>query len=86
MVDEMPLKTKKIREAKPRVTQSHHLIYPTEEHPEQECRVRIFKGEHKIATDMQRFLRKTTSRGFCKWLKFWLAVNEDRAIDLEEKK
>ena len=69
-----------------RVTQRHHLIYPTEEHPEQECVVRIFKGEHKIATDMQRFLRKTTSKGFCKWLKFWLAVNEDRAIDLEEKK
>ena len=46
--------------------------------------VRIYKGEHKIATDMQRFLRKTVSRGFVKWLKFWLAVNEDRAVELDD--
>ena len=70
--------------AKTRVIQGHHAIYPSLEHPEQECIVRIYKGEHKIATDMQRFLRKNTSKGFCKWLKIWLAVNEDRAIDLEK--
>ena len=46
--------------------------------------VRIYKGEHKIATDMQRFLRKSISRGFVKWLKFWLAVNEDRAVELDD--
>ena len=67
---------------KPRIIQSHHAIYGSPDHPEQECIVRIYKGEHKIATDMQRFLRKTTSNGFCKWLKIWLALNEDRAKEL----
>jgi hypothetical protein len=67
---------------KPRVTQAHHAIYGSPDHPEQECVVRIYKGEHKIACDMQRFLRKSTSKGFCKWLRIWLAINEDRAIDL----
>jgi len=71
--------------SKVRVTQRHHIVYPTELHPEQECVVRIYKGEHKILTDMQRFLRKTTSQGFCKALKAWLAINEDRAVNLEEK-
>lgn len=70
--------------SKARVTQRHHLIYPSPEHPEQECVVRIYKGEHLIATNMQRFLRKSVSRGFVKWLKFWLAVNEDRAVELGE--
>lgn len=68
--------------AKPRVTQKHHIIYPSPEHPEQECVVRIYKGEHEIASKMQLYTRKSVSAGFVKWLKFWLAVNEDRAIDL----
>lgn len=70
---------------KTRVIQRHHAIYGSPDHPEQECIVRIYKGEHKIACDMQRFLRKSTSKGFCKWLRIWLAVNEDRAIDLEKE-
>ena len=70
---------------KKRVIQNHHLIYPSPEHPEQESTVLIYKGEHKICTDMQRFLRKSTSKGFCKWLRFWLALNEDRAIDLKKE-
>ena len=70
---------------KGRVVQDHHAIYGSPDHPEQECIVSIYKGVHKIATDMQRFLRKTTSKGFCKWLRIWLAVNEDRAIDLKKE-
>jgi len=65
-----------------RVIQGHHAIYGSPDHPEQECIVRIYKGEHKIAEDMKRFLRKSTSRGFCKWLDIWLAVNRDRAKEL----
>jgi hypothetical protein len=73
------------KQTRTRVVQAHHAVYGSPDHPEQEVIVRIYKGEHKIATDMQRFLRKTTSKGFCKWLKIWLACNEDRAIDLEKE-
>ncbi|MCK9599108.1 MAG: hypothetical protein M0R06_08715 [Sphaerochaeta sp.] len=71
--------------AKPRVVQRHHLVYPGVDHPEQEAVVPIFKAEHMIATHMQLYLRKSTSKGFCKWLKYWLVLNEDRAIDLEKE-
>ena len=67
---------------KARVVQRHHMVYPSPEHPEQELVVPIYKGEHEIATKMSMYLRKSTSKGFCKWLKFWLLINEDRAIDL----
>lgn len=73
------------KSARPRVIQRHHAIYGSPEHPEQECVVPIFKAEHLIATKMQLYLRKSTSKGFCKWLRIWLAVNEDRAIDLEKE-
>ena len=68
--------------SKPRITQRHHAIYGSSDHPEQECIVRIYKAEHFIAGKMQLYLRKSTSKGFCKWLKIWLAVNEDRAVEL----
>ena len=68
--------------AKGRVINNHHLIYPSPEHPEQERTVRIFKGEHEIATKMQLYTRKSLSAGFIKWLKFWIVLNEDRAKEV----
>lgn len=68
-----------------KIIQSHHLIYGSPEHPEQEEVVKVRKGEHRIATLMNAYCRKTVSKGFIKWLKFFICLREDRAIDLEEK-
>ena len=69
-------------EVKKRVIQVHHCIYPTNDHPEQECRVRIRKCEHLLLTRLQWYCRKTVSVGFVKAIKIWLAINEDRGVDL----
>ena len=69
--------------SKERVIQPHHLIY--DERKGQEVTVKLYKGEHRIATLMQIYCRKNVSKGFMKWLKFYLAINEDRAIDLERE-
>jgi len=68
-----------------RAIQNHHLIYASPEHPEQEEKVTIFKGEHELATKMKLYSKKTLSKGFLKWLRFFIILNEDRAIDLKEK-
>ena len=65
-----------------RIVQEHHCIYPSPDHPEQELTVRIFKGEHLVATRIQWYCRKSLSKGFIKYLKFFIACNEDRAEDL----
>jgi hypothetical protein len=67
---------------KKRVIQGHHLVYPSPDHPEQEWKVPIFKGEHEISSKMQLYTRKSVSRGFITWLKYFIVRNEDRAIDL----
>jgi len=68
---------------KPRVIQHHHAIYSSPEHPEQEWMLPIFKGEHECASKINLYTRKSVSRGFLKWLLFFVLRNEDRAIDLE---
>jgi len=69
------MKTKK------KVIQNHHLIYPSEEHKQEEVVEKIFKGEHFVITQMNR--RKNISKGFIKTLKLWLLLNEDKAVELE---
>lgn len=71
---------------KRRVVQGHHIIYASPEHPEQEWKLPIFKGEHECATKMQLYTRKSISRGFITWLKYFIVRNEDRAIDLDTLK
>ncbi len=71
---------------KNRAVNRHHLIYPSPEHPSQEWVEQIFKGEHEIATKMQFYSQKTVSKGFLKWLLFFVLRNEDRAINLENIK
>jgi lipopolysaccharide biosynthesis regulator YciM len=41
----------------------------------------VYQGEHYVLTQLQR--RKYISRGFIKSLKYFVALNEDRAIDLD---
>lgn len=67
---------------KPRVLQFHHLVYPSRDHPEQEWTEKIYKSEHLLATRMNWYCKKSVSRGFIRWLRFFILKNEDRAIDL----
>ena len=65
-----------------RVIQRHHIVYGSPEHKSQVDEVvPIFKGEHLILTRIQWM--KTYSKGFIKSLKVFLALNEDKAIELE---
>jgi len=67
----------------PRAIQSHHQIYGSIEHPDQELVYKIFKGEHDLLTKMNWRSKKTVSKGFLKCLLFFILRNEDRAINLE---
>jgi hypothetical protein len=63
------------------VIQKHHIIYENIEHHQKEVVVPIFKGEHWISTNLNR--RKNISKGFIKYIKVWIVLNEEKAIDLE---
>jgi len=69
---------------KKRVIQGHHLVYAHPDHPSQrEVKVPIFKGEHEIIGKINLYTKKNLSKGFIKCLEVFVALNEDRAIDLE---
>jgi len=68
--------------AKP-IVQNHHIIYANTELVQIERTVRIFKGEHWLLTNLSR--RSNISRGFIISLKVWLALNEHKAVDPDEK-
>lgn len=57
------------------VTQEHHISY------DPEVVVKIYKGEHWLLTQLQRRTRHI-SKGLIKSLKVWLALNEDKAVQL----
>jgi len=64
-----------------KVIQGHHLIYKSDK--QDEVVVKMYKGEHWVITQLQR--RKKISKGIIKALKHWIILNEDKAIDLNEK-
>jgi len=64
------------------VIQTHHVVYSSPEHPEQECVVRVRKSEHLLLTRQGWYCRKTLSKGYVKAQKIWLALNEDRAEEV----
>jgi len=64
----------------PRAIQKHHISYDPPE------TVTVFQGEHYILTLIDRYERKTVSKGFIKALKLWIRNNERRAIDLDDRK
>lgn len=70
--------------SKRRIIQNHHIVYAHPDHPSiREVKVATFKGEHFIIGKINLFTRKNLSAGFVKCLKVFIALNEDRAIDLE---
>ena len=61
---------------KKKTIQTHHISY------DPEITVDLFKGEHWILTQLQR--RKNFSKGFVKSLKVWLALNEEKAVEVSK--
>jgi hypothetical protein len=57
------------------VIQTHHISY------QPEVTVKLFQGEHWCITQLER--RKKKSKGLFKWFRYFAAMNEDNAIDLE---
>lgn len=59
-----------------RIVHRHHISYKPEEV------VKVFAGEHKILTLMHQYSRKTVSRGFLTALRVFIALNQERAVEL----
>lgn len=62
------------------IKQNHHIVYRNENHKQADVIVTVYKGEHWAITQLQR--RKNISKGFIKALKYWLLLNEEKAVDL----
>jgi len=60
-----------------RVIHKHHFSY------DPEIVIKVYAGEHQILTLINRYSKKTVSKGFIRNLKAWIALNEDRAEELE---
>ena len=58
------------------VVQNHHISY------DPDVTVKIFNGEHWLLTQLNR-RTKNISKGLIKSLKVWIALHEDKAVDLE---
>jgi len=65
--------------AKKKVIQEHHISYNPP------LTVRVTKGEHQILTLIDRYERKTVSRGFIEALKRWIKDNECRAVNINDR-
>ena len=61
-----------------RVVQNHHISY------DPEVTVDIFKGEHQVITLMERYSKRTVSKGFIHCLELFIDTHIDKVVDLEE--
>ena len=59
-----------------RVIQKHHISY------EPEVTVKIFKGEHRCITLMERYSKRTVSKGFIECLELFIDEHMDRVVEL----
>lgn len=69
--------------SKKRIVNKHHVVYPSEKHPEQEWVEPMWKGEHQAFSRLCWYTRKTISKGLIKALKFFILRNEDRAEEIK---
>ncbi|MCM8782019.1 MAG: hypothetical protein NC828_03090 [Candidatus Omnitrophica bacterium] len=65
------------------IIQKHHVIYPSEKHPDQEYVVVVTKGEHMLLSKIDWFTRNFVSQGFITALEIFIAKNRSRAMNLE---
>lgn len=68
---------------KKRIVNRHHLIYSSEDHPEQEWVEKLFKGEHLALSRLIWWTRKSISKGLIRSLEFFILRNKDRAKEIE---
>ena len=61
-----------------RVINRHHISY------EPEITVDIFSGEHQTITLMERYSKRTVSKGFIKCLELFIDAHMDKVVDLKE--
>jgi hypothetical protein len=59
-----------------RTIQEHHITYSPEK------TVKVFKGEHELITKMNRYSKRTVSKGFLRCLRLFIKENRDRAVKL----
>jgi len=68
---------------KKRIVNRHHIVYPSEKHPEQEWKEVLYKGEHKVVSNLVWYTRKTISKGLIRSLEFFILRNKDRAVEIK---
>jgi len=59
-----------------RVINRHHISY------EPEVTVKIFKGEHRCITLMERYSKRTVSKGFIECLEHFIDTHMDKVVEL----
>jgi len=59
-----------------RVIHRHHITY------DPELVVKLFAGEHQCIGLMQRYSKRTVSKGFLRCLRRFIKENKDKAIKL----
>jgi hypothetical protein len=59
-----------------RVVNTHHISY------EPEITVDIFAGEHQCITLMERYSKRTVSKGFLRCLRRFIKENKHKAVKL----
>ena len=69
-----------------KITNKHHLIYGSEDHPEQEWTEILGKGEHLAYSRLCWYTRKTISMGLIRSLEFFILRNKSRATELDKSK
>jgi len=66
-----------------KIVNRHHIIYPSEKHPEQEWVEKLFKGEHKCVSNLTWYTRKEVSMGLIRSLEYFILRNRHRAKEIK---
>ncbi len=61
-----------------RIVHSHHVSY------DPEIIVKCFAGEHQVLGLMERYSKRTVSKGFLRCLRRFIKENRHKAVDLRE--
>ena len=77
------VKKKATRKKAKKVINRHHIIYPSEDHPEQEWIGSMWKGEHLAFSRLCWYTRLKISLGLIRSLEFFILRNKDRAKEIE---
>ena len=70
--------------SKKRIINKHHIIYGSEEHPEQEWVETLYKGEHKCVSNLTWYTRKEVSMGLIRSLEYFILRNRARAKEIKQ--